>query len=198
MPAITGLTLSLSRSESETDTGGGPTQNETTTANVSYTRSGWQFGIGVSLLDTESSAALFDANAETTTVTYSLGKSWSDQMAGMWSYGFNAGVSDMKQQFDSGRETANMNLSLSLHAQHVTWGEGTVYLQAGKFRDPLVGTEYDIRGFRAEWGRRFLRSGSVKLYFAQSESAVNNQLIGYRDRSGGVQLFYQFGSQPSI
>jgi hypothetical protein len=188
---VNGLSLGLQRSQSDTESGFGPSRNDTTSASLSWAREGWQAGLSYMLLETESGTGFFLNGSETRTLNYSVGKSWSDSVVQTWRYGVNATLSDQKTTFLAGNQTTNVAIGLGLNGEHPRWGSANGSFMFGRMRDPLSALRYDTRGARVEWGLRFWQSGFVKLFAARNELASDNGLIGYKDRTFGLQLAYQ-------
>ncbi|HSO08041.1 MAG TPA: hypothetical protein VLW45_12425 [Pelomicrobium sp.] len=188
VPQLQGLSLLASHSQADGEnSNGGTNESRNSGAAVQYASDGWSAGVSYQRGEIENSATPF-YNGNTDTWSYSLGKFWSDTVAGTWSFGGNVIYGDQRQQLDSGLETKNRNWTVTLTGQHVRWGQINASWYTGRVRDPLTGQEYDQDQYQIDAGRALNERASVKLYYRDTTSFQGNAAIAYEEKQVGLQL----------
>lgn len=193
IPQLPGTSMQLSYGESAGRNNlFGRSNTKTTGANLQYGDPQWSAGAGVQVntLTLVNSPA---NNSEMTSVTFTLGRRWSDAAAGgapTWQVGVNFAANQQRQEFEIGTSSTNRNFTLSLAAQNISLGVLNASWLTGEIGDPVSGVKYSLNTYQIDAGRAVFKTGSIKFYARITDNFKENPLLAYKETTVGVQFSY--------
>lgn len=183
LPGV-GLSLQYATSDASLDAGG-HSRNDNYGSTLYYAGGPWNAGLGYGYSKMRNDVAA-DSNGHTDSWSFNLGRSLADE-AGSWNAGAQFAASFGKQELNSGKDSRDRTLVLSLYGQRAEWGSLTASVVDGLTTETTGGTNLHTRAYQFDASHPFGKKNFLKVYWRSTNSFSGDPGLGYRDRTIGLQ-----------